>query len=75
MIIDAPGGSRPAWSFDDLPAQGHEVNTIGRGGAFASRIVLPVVPGVVVAAGLPACPGLRAQPCRPTAPIVNTPAS
>ena len=64
VIIDAPGGSRPAWSFDDLPAQGHEVNTIGRGGAFASRIVLPVVSGVDVAPGLPACPSLRGQPCR-----------
>jgi putative CocE/NonD family hydrolase len=75
VIIDAPGGSRPAWSFDDLPAQGHEVNTIGRGGAFASRILLPVVSGVKVAAGLPACPGLRGQPCRPTATITNSPGS
>ena len=75
VIIDAPGGSRPAWSFDDLPAQGHEVNTIGRGGAYASRILLPVVSGVKVAPGLPACPGLRGQPCRPTATITNSPGS
>ena len=75
VIIDAPGGSRPAWSFDDLPAQGHQVNTIGRGGAYASRIVLPVVSGVDVAAGLPACPGLRGQPCRATAAITNSPGS
>jgi predicted acyl esterase len=73
VIIDAPGGSRPAWSFDDLPAQGHEINTIGFGGAFASRIVLPVVSGVSVAPGLPACPGLRGQPCRQTAVITNSP--
>jgi predicted acyl esterase len=73
VIIDAPGGTRPAWSFDDLPAQGHEVNTIGRGGAVASRIVLPVVSGVDVAAGLPACPSLRAQPCRAVARITNLP--
>jgi putative CocE/NonD family hydrolase len=71
VIIDAPGGSRPAWSFDDLPAQGHESNTIGRGGAYASRILLPVVSGVDVAPGLPACPGLRGQPCRDTSPIPN----
>ena len=75
VIIDAPGGSRPAWSFDDLPAQGHQVNTIGRGGAYASRIVLPVVSGVDVEAGLPACPGLRGQPCRATATITNSPGS
>jgi hypothetical protein len=73
VIIDAPGGSRPAWSFDDLPAQGHEINTVGFGGAFASRIVLPVVSGVDVAPGLPACPGLRGQPCRPTATITDSP--
>ena len=75
VIIDAPGDSRPAWSFTDLPAQGHEVNTIGRGGAFASGIVLPVVSGVNVAPGLPACPGLRGQPCRATATITNSPGS
>ena len=73
VIIDAPGGSRPAWSFDDLPAVGHEVNTIGRGGAFASRVVLPVVSGVDVAPGLPACPSLRGQPCRAAAVITNSP--
>jgi hypothetical protein len=75
VIIDAPGDSRPAWSFDALPAKGRQVNTIGRGGAFASRIVLPVVSGVAVVAGAPACPALRAQPCRGAAVIPNTPGS
>jgi uncharacterized protein len=73
VIIDAPGGSRPAWSFDDLPAQAHQINTIGRGGAVASRIVLPVVSGVDVVPSLPACPSLRGQPCRDTAVITNSP--
>ena len=73
VIIDAPGGSRPAWSFDALPADGHQVNTIGRGGSFASRIVLPVVPDVDVTATLPACPALRGQPCRPVAAVTNSP--
>jgi hypothetical protein len=73
VIIDAPGGSRPAWSFDALPAQGHQVNTIGLGGATASRIVLPASVAVNVAPGLPACPGLRAQPCRATTVIDNSP--
>jgi uncharacterized protein len=75
VIIDAPGDSRPAWSFDDLPAQGHEVDTIGLGGAVASRIVLPIVAGVDVAPGLPACPSLRGEPCRTTAVITNSSAS
>jgi hypothetical protein len=75
VIIDAPGGARPAWSFNDLPAQAGQVNTIGRGGAYASRIMLPVVAGVDVALGLPACPSLRGQPCRTTAVITNSPGS
>jgi uncharacterized protein len=75
VIIDAPGGSRPAWSFDALPAQAHQVNTIGRGGAVASRIVLPMVSGVDIAPGLPACPSLRGQPCRDAAVILNAPGS
>ena len=36
-----------------------------------SRLVLPVVPGVSVPTALPPCPGLRGEPCRATAPIVN----
>jgi predicted acyl esterase len=71
VIVDAPGASRPTWGFDAFPKIGNQVNTIGWGGDTLSRIVLPVVPGVKVAAGLPACPGLRAQPCRRLAPITN----
>jgi len=71
VIIDAPGASRPTWGFDDLPKVGEQVNTVGFGGDTASRIMLPVVSGVHVAPGLPACPGLRAQPCRPAAKITN----
>ena len=59
VIIDAPGASRPSWSFEAFPKVGDQVNTIGYGGDTPSRIVLPVVSGVKVAAGLPACPGLR----------------
>ena len=64
VIVDAPAASRPAWSFDALPAKDRQVNTIGRGGAFASRIVLPVVSGVSVVAGLPCarrCGASRAE--------------
>jgi hypothetical protein len=30
-----------------------------------SNLTLPVVPGVSVPTGLPACPSLRNEPCRP----------
>jgi len=36
-----------------------------------SRLVLPVVAGVAVPTGLPPCPGLRGEPCRPYRPLVN----
>jgi predicted acyl esterase len=75
VIIDAPGASRPSWSFEAFPKVGDQVNTVGWGSDAASRIVLPVVPGVEVAAGLPACPGLRGQPCRPVATIADGPAA
>ena len=36
-----------------------------------SKLLLPVVPGVSVPTGLPPCPGLRGQPCRPYQPFAN----
>ena len=36
-----------------------------------SRIVLPIVPGVSVPTGLPPCPGLRGEPCRPYQMFTN----
>ena len=38
----------------------------------ASRLILPVVPGVSVPTGLPPCPGLRGEPCRAYKPYANT---
>jgi predicted acyl esterase len=72
VIIDAPGATRPRWQFDALPANGTVINKIGRGAASPSSIVLPVVSGATLPAlGLPPCPSLRGQPCRPTAAIPN----
>jgi predicted acyl esterase len=64
VIIDAPGGNRPRWAFEALTAPDGTTVEIGLGGDHASRIVLPVVSGVTVPAGLPVCPSLRGQPCR-----------
>lgn len=73
ISVEAPGGSRPRWKFDALPADGQVINTIGRSAAAASRIVLPVLPGVDVTTPLPPCPALRGQPCRTFEEFVNTP--
>ena len=57
MIVDAPGASRPSWSFEAHPLVGNQINTIAWGGETPSRIVLPVVPGVKVASGSARVPG------------------
>lgn len=63
LSIDAPGGNRPVWVFDTI--SGGEQVTIGLGGDFPSKVVLPVVPGIEVPADFPECGALRGQPCRP----------
>jgi hypothetical protein len=69
--IEAPGGDRTRWTFDTPLTGGTVENVIARGGNQASRIVLPVVPGVNVPQALPPCPGLRGQPCRTYTPAPN----
>lgn len=72
IVVDTPGGSRPRWRFDVLEYDEEVVNTVARSAAAPSKIVLPVIPGVDVPAALPACPGLRGQPCRTTQEWSNT---
>lgn len=62
LTVDSPGGNRPIWAFDTI-SDGETVE-IAHDGEHQSRIVLPVVSGIDVPAGLPACGALRGQPCR-----------
>jgi uncharacterized protein len=73
LIIGAPGGDRPRWTFDALTYEEPVTNEVGRSTARPSRVVLPVVPGIDVPTGLPGCPSLRGQPCRDFAPAGTTP--
>lgn len=66
LIVTAPGGDRTEWKFE--PEPGTPTNEIARSAALPSSVALPVVPGISVPTGLPACPGLRGQPCRSYAP-------
>jgi predicted acyl esterase len=71
VTISAPGGDQPEWAFADLvPARGATVR-VAHSRSMPSRLVLPVVPDVAVPTGLPPCPGLRGEPCRPYQPLVN----
>jgi uncharacterized protein len=71
ITISAPGGDNPAWAFSDLVPARRATVRVAHSEATASRIVLPVVPGVTVPTGLPPCPGLRGEPCRRYVPLIN----
>ena len=62
VIISAPGGDKPVWSFVTL--DGTQENEVARSADMPSAVVLPVIPGIDVSTPLPACPSLRGQPCR-----------
>jgi predicted acyl esterase len=68
VTITAPSGDQPVWSFANTVPSGKASVTVGHGATMPSRLILPVVPGVNVPTGLPPCPGLRGEPCRPYQP-------
>ncbi len=71
ITIAAPGGDQPVWAFSQLRPRGPARVFIARSRTLASRLILPIVPGVAVPTGLPPCPGLRGEPCRSYTPYVN----
>ncbi len=71
VTISAPNGDQPIWAFAETsPASPTQV-AIGHSRRMPSQLLLPVVPGIHVSTGLPPCPGLRGEPCRPYKPLVN----
>jgi predicted acyl esterase len=71
IVVQPPGGNRPAWAFDALTYDGTVTNDVVRSSAQPSKVVLPVVSGVSVTTPLPACGSLRGQPCRAYVPLDN----
>jgi hypothetical protein len=65
VTIAAPNGAEPIWSFNETVPAGTAAVSIAFSNTMPSRLVLPVVPSVTVPTGLPPCPSLRNQPCRP----------
>jgi predicted acyl esterase len=73
VTIAAPNGAQPVWSFAETVPAGTANVSIVHSPSMPSSLVLPIVPNVAVPTGIPSCPSLRNQPCRPYQPIVNSP--
>jgi predicted acyl esterase len=71
VTITAPNGDQPIWSFGETRPKGTATVAIAYSKRMPSSLTLPVVPGLNVPTGLPPCPGLRAEPCRPYRNLVN----
>jgi predicted acyl esterase len=75
VTIAAPNGAQPVWAFSQTVPVGHANISIAFSKTMPSSLVLPIVPGVTVSAGLPPCGTLRNEPCRAYVPIVNNAAN
>ena len=69
VVLSAPGGDRPSWTFDSL--DNGQTATVGLGSVAASALVVGVVKGVTAPATLPTCGSLRGEPCRAYQPAGN----
>jgi predicted acyl esterase len=76
LVVSAPGGDQPVWSFGSTTPAAPATASVSL--AYSrkepSRLILPIVRGVDVPTPLPACPALRGQPCRSYQPLANGPA-
>ena len=64
IVISAPGGDRPSWTFDTPATNNSVIDTVGLGGVDGSSLVVNEVHGVVPSTTLPTCGALRGEPCR-----------
>jgi uncharacterized protein len=72
VTIAAPNGTQPVWSFGQTqPAGTIATESIAFSPSMPSSLILPIVPGVSVPTGAPACPSLRNEPCRSYQAYVN----
>ncbi len=71
VTIAAPNGTQPIWAFGQTEPEGTPTESIAFSKSMPSSLILPVVPGVSVPTGLPPCPSLRNEPCRPYVVLAN----
>ena len=69
VVISAPGGDRPVWTFATL--DDGQTSTVGLGGTTPSALTVNVVHGVAATQPVPACGSLRGEPCRSYVPESN----
>jgi hypothetical protein len=62
VVVSAPGGDRPVWTFDTLDKG--QTTTVGFGAMTPSALTVNVVSGVNATTALPPCGTLRGEPCR-----------
>jgi predicted acyl esterase len=62
VVVSAPGGDRPVWTFDTL--DNGQTARVGLGGLTSSALTVNVVSGVNATTVLPPCGTLRGEPCR-----------
>ena len=62
VVLSAPGGDRPSWTFDSLDTG--QSATVGLGKVTPSSLVVRSVRNVTATPGLPTCGTLRGEPCR-----------
>jgi uncharacterized protein len=73
VTIAAPNGTQPIWAFAHTePEGGTATESVAFSSSMPSNLVLPIVPGVSVPTGLPACPSLRNEPCRTYEAFTNS---
>ncbi|MFL5891722.1 MAG: CocE/NonD family hydrolase [Solirubrobacterales bacterium] len=72
VVISAPNGDQPIWSFSETHPKKQARVAIAMSKHKPSNLTLPVIPGMnVPVKKLPPCPGLRGEPCRPYQPTEN----
>jgi hypothetical protein len=75
ITVDTPGDSRASWQFALKTFPGKVTYDVAHSSAYPSSVVLPVISGATSTTPLPACPSLRAQPCRAFVPYTNVAAA
>src|SRR5947209_17062407 len=71
VTIAAPNGTQPVWSFGETKPKRTARVWVAFSRKMPSSLILPVVPGAAEPPGLPPCPSLRNEPCRPYVALAN----